>query len=228
MENISIGEIVANDFRAASVFKEAGIDFCCGGKKSIEQACIEKGIDQAEVRKSLAELESAPEDTFHNFKDWDPGFLCDYIVNTHHKYVLKSLPELVYYTDKIAAVHGESHHELLEVASLISEINRELLLHLKNEEEVFFPAIKEFHRTGSIESKTAIINQINTLSPEHESAGGAMDKINSLTRNYDVPADGCNTYHVAFKLLHQFEDDLHVHVHLENNILFPKALKSVN
>ncbi len=91
----------------------------------------------------MTDLESVPADEAHNFKEWDPGFLCDYIMNTHHKYVLKSLPELVFYTEKIASVHGERHPELIEVASLFAEINHELLQHLKNEEEVVFPAIKE-------------------------------------------------------------------------------------
>jgi regulator of cell morphogenesis and NO signaling len=227
-KDISIGEIVALDFRAASVFREAGIDFCCGGKKSIAEICKEKGIDQMAVNKKLADLENEPADKVHNFNEWDPSFLCDYIMNTHHKYVLKSMPELVHYTDKIARVHGERHPELSEVASLFSEINRELLQHLKNEEEVFFPAIKEYTSTGSDGSKAVIMGQINKLSAEHEFAGGAMDKINSITGNYNVPSDGCNTYQVAFGLLRQFEDDLHVHVHLENNILFPKILKSVN
>jgi regulator of cell morphogenesis and NO signaling len=225
--DISIGEVVAMDFRAASVFKEAGIDFCCGGRMSIEEACYEKGIDQIELKKKLADLESAPADSVHNFNEWDLDSLCDYIVNTHHKFVLNTLPELVHYTDKIASVHGERHPELSEVAGIFSEINRELLQHLKNEEENLFPAIKDFLTTGSAEAQKTIIRQINKLSGEHEFAGGAMDKINSITGNYLVPADGCNTYHVTFRLLEQFEDDLHVHVHLENNILFPKALKTV-
>jgi regulator of cell morphogenesis and NO signaling len=227
-KDISIGEIVAMDFRAASVFKEAGIDFCCGGKKSIDEICSEKGIDQVEIRKKLNELDSAPADPGHNFIEWDLKFLCDYIVNTHHKYVLRALPDLVYYTDKIASVHGERHTELLEVAALFTSINRELLQHLKNEEEVLFPAIKDLLASGSAESKAKIVSEIARLSGEHEFAGGAMDKINIITGNYKVPADGCNSYHVAFKLLQQFEDDLHIHVHLENNILFPKALKTTN
>jgi regulator of cell morphogenesis and NO signaling len=227
-KEISIGEIVALDFRAASVFKEAGIDFCCGGKMSLEKACMEKGIDMTEVEHKLTELESAPVDEAHNFKAWDPGFLCDYIVNAHHKYVLRSLPELVFYTGKIASVHGDRHPELIEVASLFADINRELLQHLKNEEEVVFPAIKEYLRSGSDESKAVIEEQIKKLSAEHEFAGGAMDKINSITMSYTVPADGCNTYNVSFRLLRQFEDDLHVHVHLENNVLFPDILKSFN
>jgi regulator of cell morphogenesis and NO signaling len=227
-KQITIGEVVAMDFRAASVFKEAGIDFCCGGKMSIEEACKEKGIDQFAMEKKLADLDTAPLDTAHNFKDWDPGFLCDYIVNTHHKFVLKSLPELVQYTQKIASVHGERHPELSEVAELFSEINRELIQHLKNEEKVLFPSIKEYQSSGSIESKSIIADQIRKLSEEHEFAGGAMDKINKISQNYTVPADGCNTYYVTYRLLQEFEDDLHVHVHLENNILFPRALKSLN
>jgi regulator of cell morphogenesis and NO signaling len=226
--DISIGELVAIDFRAASVFKEAGIDFCCGGKMNIEEACNEKGIDEAVVRKKLADLESAPADTNHNFNEWELDFLCDYIVNTHHRFVLRSMPDLVHYTEKINSVHGARHPELSEIAALFSEINRELLQHMKNEEEVFFPAIKEFLKTGSAESKEAILNQIKKLAGEHEFAGGAMDKINSVTKGYAVPADGCNTYQVTFRLLQQFEDDLHVHVHLENNIVFPKALKIIS
>ena len=227
-KDITIGEIVANDFRTASVFKEAGIDFCCGGKKGIEDTCIEKGIDMDDLLEKLKKLESTPNTTTHNFKEWAPSFLCDYIVNTHHKFVLKTLPDLVFYTEKIASVHGSGHPELAEVADLFSQINRELLHHLKNEEEVLFPAIKEVATSGSEKAKAIIRSEILRLSGEHEFAGGAMDKINVITGNYRVPADGCNSYKVAFQLLSQFEDDLHVHVHLENNILFPKAMTSAN
>jgi regulator of cell morphogenesis and NO signaling len=227
-KDISIGEIVALDYRAAAVFKEAGIDFCCGGKKSIDETCSEKGINKDELIGKLEKLESTPNTTTHNFIEWEPGFLCDYIMNTHHKFVLKSLPELIEYTQKISSVHGDRHPELTEVAKLFSEINRELLQHLKNEEEVLFPAIREAFKSGSKEAKNTIISEISRLSDEHEFAGGAMDKINVITGNYKVPADGCNTYQVTFKLLEQFEDDLHTHVHLENNILFPKAMKSVS
>jgi regulator of cell morphogenesis and NO signaling len=227
-KDMTIGEMVANDFRAAGFFKEAGIDFCCGGKKNIDDACNEKGIDKTELIEKLKRLESTPNTTTHDFNGWDPAFLCDYIVNTHHKFVLKSLPELVFYTEKIASVHGTGHPELKEVANLISQINRELLQHLKNEEEVLFPAIKEAAKSGSENAKAIIRFEIARLSCEHEFAGGAMDKINVITGNYKVPPDGCNSYNVAFQMLSQFEDDLHVHVHLENNLLFPKAIMSTN
>jgi len=221
----TIGEIVANDFRAASMFKEAGIDFCCGGNKSLTEACKEKGADESHLIQQLETLAQTPVSGAMNFKEWELGFLSDYIVNTHHKFVLKNLPELVFYTQKIANVHGENHPELLEVASLFTKINEELLQHLKNEEEVLFPAIKEVEKNASAEVKTNIVSEITRMQGEHEFAGGAMDKINVLTNNYLIPEDACNTYRVSLKLLEQFEDDLHVHVHLENNILYPKALK---
>ncbi len=226
-KDISIGEIVAQDYRTAAIFKEYGLDFCCGGKMSINEACSEKGIDRNELIETLTQLQSEPNTTTHNFIEWDTAFLCDYIVNTHHKYVLKSLPELVQHTAKISSVHGDRHPELIEVAELFSEINNELLQHLKKEEEVFFPAIKEVIATGSKEAKTVIVSELDRLSGEHEFAGGAMDRINVITNNYKLPDDYCNTYMVTFKLLEQFEDDLHTHVHLENNVLFPKVLNQL-
>ncbi len=221
----TIGEIVADDFRAAALFKEAGIDFCCGGNKSLAEACKEKGVDETNLIQQLNALAHSPVNGAMNFKEWNPGFLSDYIINTHHKYVLKNLPELVFYTQKIADVHGAHHPELNEVATLFTKINEELLQHLKHEEEVLFPAIKEAEKHASASVKSTIISEITRMQGEHEFAGGAMDKINVLTNNYLIPADACNTYRVSLKLLEQFEDDLHTHVHLENNILYPKALK---
>ena len=223
--NSTVGEIVTEDFRAASVFKEAGIDFCCGGNKNFDLACAEKRIDPRLLSEKLQELELNPDNSDNNFKDWELGFLCDYIVNTHHRYVLKNLPELVNYTNKIASVHKETHNELVQVASLFLLINKELLQHLKNEEEVLFPAIKQVLLNGAPKAKAIIVSETARMSGEHEFAGGTMDRINELTNNYNVPSDGCNTYNIAYKLLKQFEDDLHTHVHIENNILYPKALK---
>ena len=220
-----IGEIVTGDFRAAAIFKKAGIDFCCGGKKSLKDACAEKNIVADNILSELHELELAPGDRSHNFTEWSPSFLAEYIVNTHHKYVLKSLPDLLHYTAKIADVHGDRHSELIEVADLFAKINVELLQHLKKEEEVLFPAVRMVQETSSAFEKSVIISEIGRMTGEHEFAGGAMDRINELTHGYDIPADACNTYSVTMKLLGEFEDDLHIHVHLENNILYPAALK---
>lgn len=225
---MTIGEIVASDFRTASIFREAGIDFCCGGKQTIDQTCMEKGINKSELLLRLEKLKSEPDTSNQNFIEWDPVFLSDYIVNTHHKYVQKSLPDLVFYTQKIADVHGKNHPELITVADLFSQINKELLQHLKNEEEVLFPAIKKVFSSEKGNAGAIIKSEIKRLSAEHEFAGGAMDKINVITSGYVVPSDGCNTYHVTFRLLREFEDDLHIHVHLENNILFPKAMNAAS
>jgi regulator of cell morphogenesis and NO signaling len=223
--SITIGEIVANDFRAASIFKSNQIDFCCGGKKSLEEACREKGIEPEKVEAELNELLAVSANSGQDFKTWKTDFLCDYIVNTHHQYVLKTLPDLLFYTQKIAFVHGDHHPELIEVAALFAKINDELLQHLKKEEEVLFPSIKRVLANDDQESKDTIVTEITRMAGEHEFAGGAMDAINTLTHHYSLPQDSCATYQVTFKLLEQFEDDLHIHVHLENNILYPNALK---
>jgi regulator of cell morphogenesis and NO signaling len=225
IKNLTVGEIVANDFRTSSLFKKAGIDFCCGGKQSFSDACAENGINSVELENEILKIAEEPVNEFMNFKNWDPVFLSEYIVNTHHKFVLKNLPELVFYTQKIATVHGEHHPELIQVANLFDKINTELLQHLKNEEKVLFPAIKEVINSGSSNAKEIIISELTRMTWEHKFAGTTMDEINRITKGYLVPADGCNTYRVAFKLLEQFEDDLHTHVHLENNILYPKALE---
>ena len=220
-----IGDIVTQDFRAAEVFKKAGIDFCCGGSQSLEAACRDKKLDVAEIESELSKLENSEPGSSHKFNEWKLDFLCDYIVNTHHQTVMKLLPELTFYTQKIAEVHGDNHPELPEIANLFAQVDTELRQHLCNEEEVLFPAIREVLKTNSAESKATIISEITRMTGEHEFAGGAMDKINELSHSYAVPDDGCNTYRVAYKLLEQFEDDLHIHVHLENNILYPKAMK---
>ena len=224
----TLGEIVTEDFRSAALFKKAGLDFCCGGKKSLESACAEKKQDPDNLVNQLLELEESGIDKGHDFREWSPSFLSDYIVNTHHKYVAKTLPDLTFYTKKIFEVHGERHKELYDVADLFSQINNELLQHLKNEETVLFPAIKQVQENDSQAIKKVISSEIERMSGEHEFAGNAMDRINELTGGYTVPSDACNTYAVTMKLLEEFEDDLHTHVHLENNILYPAAMKLAN
>jgi regulator of cell morphogenesis and NO signaling len=224
LRNKAVGDIVARDFRTAGIFSGAGIDFCCGGKQNLQEACLEKGMDISKLETELNSVMETPMSHAQNFNEWELDFLCDYIVNTHHKFVLKKLPELAFYTQKIAGVHGGHHPELLEVSKLFEKINIELVQHLQHEEEIVFPAIKSLVRNNEAD-KNVMKAEIDRLTGEHDFAGGSMDKINSLTGGYTVPSDACNTYQVSLKLLKEFEDDLHIHVHLENNILFPKALQ---
>ncbi len=224
----TIGDIVAQDFRTATIFREAGIDFCCGGRKSLDEACSEKGIDPVELRGKLENINDIKGTVTHKFNEWQPGFLCDYIVNVHHAFLRKSLPDLVFYTRKIANVHGSNHPELVEVADLFSQINRELLVHMKKEEDVLFPAVKDLFDNNSEKSKAIIRKEINGILSEHEFAGGAMDSINTITNGYKLPGDACNSYRLTFDLLENFENDLHTHVHLENNILIPRTMNELN
>lgn len=223
-KDLNVGEVVADDFRTSKVFTNAGIDFCCGGNQSVKEACNEKGVNIQELEAQILKIKNTPVNPSVNFKEWDLLFLIDYIKNTHHKFVLNSLPELLFYTEKIARVHGENHSELIDIAGKVYSINDELLQHLKNEEEVLFPAIKNYLKSPNNVFTQTINSEINRMAGEHDFVGKTMDEINTITNEYQVPEDGCNTYRVAFELLKQFEDDLHIHVHLENNILFPKAL----
>lgn len=225
IEKRIIGDLVAEDFRAAAIFKEAGIDFCCGGAAPLDETCREKGINLSSLIEKLNDLSESSPSAGIRYKDWSPDFLCDYIVNTHHTYVRKSLPDLLFYTQKIADVHGENHPELTSVAELFSQINDELTKHMSAEELVLFPAIRSVLKDPSATNRETIRTEISRMGDEHEFAGGAMDEIRVITKDYQIPEDACNTYRVCLRLLEEFEDDLHVHVHLENNILFKKALQ---
>ena len=216
-----VGAIVAEDIRTATLFTRAGIDFCCGGKKSLADSCLESRADLSDLIGELTLVMESPVAYNQNYKEWEPGFLSDYIVQTHHRYIRDHMPELLFYTRKIADAHGDNHPELQEVARLFAEVAAELTQHLGREEEVLFPAAKRYLQSGSPADRETVQSEIRRMLGEHDFAGGTMDHINEITGGYQVPADGCNTYRVAFTLLKAFEDDLHVHVHLENNILFP-------
>ena len=224
LKNMNVGDIVTDDYRAAEVFKKYGIDYCCGGHQSLEQAASEKKLDIAELELKLSHLDEVKTNRQLNYKDWNPGFLCDYIVNEFHNKVYRVLPELTAYLDKIVRVHGSNHPELKEIAKLFALINTELPIHQHQEENVFFPAIKALSSEDATDAKRIINTQYSQMMEEHELVGGTMDKIKVLSKNYLVPDDGCNTYRVTYKMLEEFEDDLHTHVHIENNILFPKAV----
>jgi regulator of cell morphogenesis and NO signaling len=232
-EGETVGELVAKDYRKAQVFKKYGIDFCCGGKKSLKQVCEEKGINPETVE---SELNAMPETGSaaargNEYEKWDLGFLGDYIVNVHHTYVREAIPTLYEYTTKVARVHGGRHPEVVEVAKHFVNIANELEAHMPKEERVLFPFIKqmvEAKKSGVKIDRPAfgsIQNPINMMEMEHEAAGGELEAIRNLTNDYTLPADACATYRVMFSKLQEFEEDLHRHIHLENNVLFPKALE---
>lgn len=217
-----VGEIVAGDYRTAQVLRSHGLDFCCGGGRTLEKACASKKIDLEEVVSELAALDMA-DNTEDNYNEWSLDFLTDYIVNNHHSFVRKMLPEISFYAEKVARVHGERDPELLDILQNVRLLRSEMMEHLQKEEEELFPQIKELvtqKKTGSV--KAAIVE---ALEEEHDKAGELMAKIEELTNGFNPPENACASYRVLFQNLEGFQEDLHKHVHLENNILFPKALK---
>jgi regulator of cell morphogenesis and NO signaling len=225
----TIGEIVADDYRTAKVFENHEIDFCCGGKVALRAACMEKGIDLAEITRALDAVKSEPVERSQNYASWELPFLADYIINAHHNYIRENTSQLAAYAHKIAEVHGEHHPEVIKIASIFDGIAKDLAAHLREEEEIFFPAIKRVHAARkegmAPEEKDieTIRDSIMKLSQEHEEVGEAIHAIRSLAKDYAIPEDVCNTFVVTYQKFREFEDDLHKHVHLENNILFPKA-----
>lgn len=226
----TIGEIVSDDYRTAQVFKRHGLDFCCGGGRTVSEACEKKGVDPETITRELTMLGDG-NGTSHNYKDWSPDFLIDYIINNHHNYVRNKLPEIHLYAAKVARVHGASHPENVKILKRFEVLASALKEHLKKEEEILFPYVKilvEAERTGEKPEAPDFItaeNPIRMMEAEHEDAGKEMEEIRQLSNDFSPPADACATYRVLYENLKEFRDDLHKHVHLENNILFPKALE---
>jgi len=230
-EPLTIGELVAEDFRKAEVFSKYGLDYCCGGAKSLKEACAEKGINEQEVETALAKVESQAINRQQDFNSWDLDFLVDYILNIHHKYVKESVKMLYDVSGKVANVHGEHHPEVIRIAALFEIIAKDLDTHMQKEETILFPYIKKLAvaKRENTEMKPSsfgsVKNSIKELESEHVTVGGSMDEINRLSNNYTTPEDACSSYRALYSKFDEFEQDLHQHIHLENNILFPKAGK---
>jgi regulator of cell morphogenesis and NO signaling len=229
LANESLAKIVKSNFRTASVFEKYHLDFCCKGKRSLQQACEETHVPIDEVVGVLEEV-IAGGNPVVDFDKYTASALIDYIVNTHHAYVLNESPQLFAWLQRVASKHGERHPEMLKVFDLFTEVKDELEDHMQKEELILFPRIKELEKQEkqgikNIERNiTYITAPVNMMEQEHEHAGELLEQIRVLTNNYTPPADACTTYRISFASLQAFEADLHHHVHLENNLLFPKAV----
>lgn len=227
--NKTIGEMVADDFRTASVFSSNKIDFCCKGNRTLDEVCSQKGLDVSTVLEQL-EKATATDNTAIDFNTWELDLLIDYIEKKHHRYVEEKIPVLLSFLLKLEQVHGAAHPELFEIKNLFKRTADELTQHMKKEELILFPYIKQM--VEAARNKTplsapgfgSVANPIAMMMEEHENEGNRFEKIVAISNNYMPPADGCNTYKVTFQMLQEFESDLHTHIHLENNILFPKAI----
>ena len=226
-----VGDIVAGDYRTAAVFEKHGIDFCCGGSVTLAAACTEKAIDPAALARELEAATSVPVRRDQDYAGWTLTHLINHIKAIHHAYVRANTAQNAAYARKIAAVHGDAHPELAQVAAACDSMATELTAHLEREEEVVFPAIKRAEAAGRAGSAPeardaeAIARGVEALVREHDEVGAALHEIRDLAMGYGLPADACATYVLTYQRLQTFEADLHKHVHLENNILFPRAIE---
>lgn len=227
--NQRIGDIVSDNYHAAGVFRNYGIDFCCGGGRPLGEVCENMGIDLAEITEQLNNIPWGNRSGGDNYTDWSPSFLIDYIVNTHHNFVRNKTVEISAYAAKVAKVHGENHPENVDIFTKFSLLTNELMEHLNAEEVTVFPLIKSLSEkieNGEDLSEDEIDElkkQLSLMIEDHDGAGQIMAEIRELSNNFNPPEDACRTYQILYHNLAGFEEDLHKHVHLENNILFRKA-----
>ena len=228
--NRTVGDVVAEDYRRADIFKQYGIDFCCGGNKTVKEACEAQGIACDDILASFAAVEQEPLQPNHvNVRSWEPDFLASYIVNVHHRYVREQGAILRELTQTVARVHGETNPESVQIAGLVEELVQELEEHAEKEEKELFPYVEALCAASRGEASLphsaagTVTEPITALEHEHDQAGALMHEIRTLSGGFQAPEAACNTFQVTYAKLEQFEADLHRHVHLENNVLFPAA-----
>jgi len=226
-----VNDIALSNPGARRVLEDAGVDYCCGGGKSLQEACLHAGVTSEEILRRLRQNSElvGPEDTA-----WTAAPLADltrHIRERHHQYVRDCIPRLRGLLAKVREKHGEKHHEIEEIEKLFGDVAREMIMHMQKEEQILFPYIdaleRSAHGNGSVEPPffQTVRNPIHAMMKEHDSAGDLVKRIRKASDEYKAPADACTSYEAAYQELREFEADLHLHVHLENNILFPRAVE---
>ncbi|WP_164126161.1 iron-sulfur cluster repair di-iron protein [Sphingobacterium luzhongxinii] len=220
----TVGEIAAQDIKKGEVFKKLGIDFCCGGKKTIQEAAQSIGMDPEQLQYELENAKSSSSAGIqHDFNSWEPGFLADYITNVHHHYIREQGPIITQLANKVAMRHGSERKELFKLATGIHDFMEDLYKHILHEDQKIFTVVKQLSSGTDIDLKE-LESAIQYLEEEHEQAGENLSLFRTWTDNYKLPENACNSYTYLFEKIKEFENDLLQHIHLENNILFPKAL----
>ncbi len=225
----TVGEIAAEYPASARVFEKYQIDFCCGGKVPLEDACRARGVDPRQLREELAQATQA---NGAGAPDWTQASLSDlirHITGTHHEYLKSELPRLSALLAKVQNAHGAKHGEMLtELGGVYDGLREELDAHLMKEEMVLFPLIQRIEngQAGAAASHCGSVNNpIRVMMHEHDSAGDALARMRQITSGYTLPDGACNTFRALWFEFQEMERDLHQHIHLENNILFPRAAR---
>ena len=226
----TLATIVTNNHFAVPVLEKYHLDFCCKGKRTLADACTEKGLSVTAISDELEKITASPVSNKMPFTEMTAEQLISYILIHHHFYVKQSMPTILGHLEKVAIKHGDRFPNMVEVLCLFKEINEEMTAHMQKEETILFPRIKEVVASYDAKenlnlSDVYIAGPVKVMELEHEHAGDVLYKIRTLTNNYTPPADACTTFQVSLAELKEFEEDLHRHVHLENNLLFPLAEK---
>ncbi len=233
MTNISeqtLASMVTGNHQVVPVLEKYNIDFCCKGKRTLAQACAEKGIKIESITEELKTLTNAADRQQMPFTEMSAEQLIGFILTHHHFYVKQSMPTIIAHLNKVATKHGEKFPYMKEVFELFTIIMREMTHHMQKEETVLFPRIKEVENLYNSGNASEILpgyikTPVDAMEADHTEAGDILYRIRKLTNNYTPPQDACTTFKVTLAELKEFEQDLHKHVHLENNILFPKAIQ---
>jgi len=229
--NTAVGTIVKQNFKTAPLFQSNRIDYCCGGNITLAEACKKAGVDTEHFIEQLDSIVASADPDTEYINSLPLDELCGFIVKRHHAYVQRNIPFLQASLEKLCAVHGDRHPELFEVKELFDGSAGNLSMHMQKEEMVLFPFIKRMvnaRKEGTSPGVSVfgpVENPIRMMLDEHDTEGRRFEKIAELTDNYTIPDDACATYETTMRQLSDFETDLHRHIHLENNILFPGAIE---
>ena len=215
----TLADLVAENPARAVILDRAGLDFCCHGQRTLAEACAASGLDAEQIAAKLDTVSDAPP---ANWTGGGRASLATFVEETHHGYLHAELPDLVRLADTVRNVHNEHHPELIEVASLVTEITGSFEPHLATEENDVFPAIVKLEPGTA--GDEALADKIATLVDEHVALGSQLARLRELTDGYRTPEDGCASYRLLYDRLNALESDTHLHIHLENNVLFPAAL----
>lgn len=227
----TVREIALEQPSSIRVFERYGIDYCCGGRKPLSEACAARSLEVNAVIASLEEAAGSSGKPTKDFGQRSLSGLCAHIVSTHHEYVKSELPRLKGLAEKVVNRHGENHPELPIIQATLARMSDELTSHLGKEEMVLFPYIAKLERAlaeGGTKPESCfgtVSNPIAMMTREHEDAGLLLEVLRSKSNQYTTPEGACPTYHAFFDGLREFEQDLHEHIHLENNVLFPQAVQ---
>ncbi len=230
LHNQTVREIALAQPASIRVFERYGIDYCCGGRKPLAEACAERSVAVDVVLQALELATYDPSQPQHNWASTPLAELIAHIIATHHAYVTRELPRLQELADKVVARHGAAHPELLTIQQIVQALAAELTQHLSKEELVLFPYITQMEQQAGKQGLPhscfgTVANPISMMEHEHDSAGRSLAEIRKLSHNLTPPADACPTWHAFYQAIKEFEADLHQHIHLENNILHPRAIQ---